>query len=169
MTLKDIENRLKALEGLEGRVSRMENLEEIRAITWHYANSLVTVNWDELIGCFTENAVVEIGVAGARQGKEALTQLFKKEIGTRHIGKEHVLVGHPEITLRGETAEGRWIIYFMFTEASHIKTMEWVHGLYHFGYEREKGKWKISHLKWIQRLGPLPFKLMEIYGAKDQK
>lgn len=169
MTPEEIEKRLNALEGLEKRITALEDVEEIKTLTRHYANSLVTVNWDELIDCFTDDAVVEIGIAGARRGKTALNQLFKKEIGTRHIGKEHVLVLHPEIVLKGEKAEGRWIIYFMFTEASHIKTMEWVHGLYHFDYEKKDGRWKISYLKWTQRLGPLPFKLMEIYQSHDKK
>jgi len=169
MTPEELEARIEALEGLEKRIRNLQDVEEIKSVTWHYANSLVTVDWDELLDCFTEDAVVEIGVAGSRQGKAALSQLFKKEIGTRHIGKEHIIVGHPEIKLNGEKGEGRWIIYFMFTEASHIKTMEWVHGLYHFDYAKEKGRWKISHLRWTQRLGPVPFRLMEIYGDGDKK
>jgi hypothetical protein len=55
----------------------------------------------------------------------------------------------------------------MFTEATHIETMAWVQGPYDIEYEKIEGEWKISHLKWKQRVGPMPIKLMEIYGAKD--
>ncbi|OGO19912.1 MAG: hypothetical protein A2144_12755 [Chloroflexi bacterium RBG_16_50_9] len=167
MTLENIEKRLVALERLEKRVETLEDIEEIKTLTRHYVNSLVFVKWDDVVDCFADNASVEIGVAGLRQGKAAIAKLFKEEICTRHIGKEMVFVVHPEISLDGNRAKGSWLLYFMFTKATHIQPMAWVQGPYDLEYEKVKGNWKISRLKWIQRLGPKPIKLMKIYGAKD--
>lgn len=164
MTLEEMEKRLKALEG---RVRILEDTEEIKTLMRRYVTSLVLVRWDDVLDCFTDDASVEIGISGRRQGKAAIARLFKEEIGKRHIGKELAFVVHPLISVSGDKARGSWLMHFMFTEATHHQTYAWSQGPYECAYTRVNGKWKISSLKWTQRVGPKPVKLMGIYGVKD--
>ena len=168
LTLDEIEKRLMSLEKLAKKIQVLEDTEDIKSLMRYYVNCLISVKWDELAECFTDKARIEIGVAGLREGKPAIARLFKEEIGTRHIGKEFVFVVHPIITVDGDKAKGSWLLLFMFTEATHIATMSLVQGPYDCEYEKINGKWKISHLKWRQTLGPKPVKLMESYGVQDQ-
>jgi len=169
MTLEELEKRVRALEKVEEKVKTLQDIEEIKNLMRHYVNCLVFVKWDDLVDCFTENARVDIGVAGLRTGKAAVAKLFKEEIGTRHVGKEWVFVVHPIISVDGDEAKGSWLLYFMFSEGEHVQTQSWVQGPYECEYERENAKWKISYLKWRQTLGPAPTKLLEIYGDKGKK
>ena len=165
--MSELDMRLKQLDKLEKKIQLQEDIREIEKLTYDYVDYLVTVQWDNLVECFTEDAKIEIGVAGLRKGKKEITKLFKEEIGTRHIGKEMVFIVHPKITVDGNKAKGNWFLYFQFTEATHIETFKWVQGPYDISYEKINGQWKISCLKWEQRLGPVPKKLLQIYGKKD--
>jgi hypothetical protein len=160
MNAKNLENILK-------RLKTLEDIEAVKKIMRHYVNCLVHVQWDDLMDCFTENARVEIGISGLREGRQAISTLFKQDIGTRHIGKEMIFLSHPIISIHGDTAFGKWMLYHMFTEADHIEKNTWVQGRYDCEYERIGEEWKINNLKWKQRLGPTSEKLMEKYGVID--
>ncbi len=155
-------------DDLERRIGALEALEEIKKVMRHYVNCLIQVRWDDVVDCFTENARVEIGISGTHQGRIAIARLFKEDIGSRHIGKEMIFLAHPLISVDGDRAAGSWLLYHMFTEATHIGTHAWVQGIYQCEYRKAGGRWKISDLKWKQRLGPRSVKLMEKYGVIDE-
>jgi hypothetical protein len=157
------------LQEIERRLQRLEDLEEIKTLTHHYIDCLLYVKWDDLVDCFTENAIVDIAYTGPRKGKESFTKLFKEEISTRHIGKEHVLVANPVIKVDGDKAMGSWVLYFMFTESDIVPTLCWQQGPYEMHYEKENGKWKISYLHWRQRVGVKPTKLANMYNIGVDK
>ncbi|MCG3189839.1 MAG: hypothetical protein LKCHEGNO_02347 [Burkholderiaceae bacterium] len=156
------------LQDLEQRVRSLEDIERIKRCMRSYVNALVLVQWDDLLACFADDAAVEIGISGLHVGKAALAKLFKHDIGTRHIGKEMIFLAHPVIDVAGDRASGTWLLYHMFTEASHIQTHAWVQGIYHCEYVRAGDDWKISKLTWKQRLGPRSAKLAQQYGVVDE-
>lgn len=156
------------IDELEQRVRALEDHEKIKRRMRIYVNALVGVHWDELLNCFTDDAAVEIGISGAHVGTAALSKLFKQDIGSRHIGKEMIFLAHPIIDLHGDRANGNWLLYHMFTEASHIQTNTWVQGVYRCEYVRVGEDWKIQRLIWKQRLGPRSVQLMQKYGVIDE-
>lgn len=153
---------------LEQRIRALEDLERIKRRMRAYVNALVFVRWDEVLDCFTDDATVEIGISGAHAGRAAIARLFKADIGTRHVGKEMIFLAHPVIDVAGDHATGTWLLYHMFTEASHIQTHAWVQGVYDCEYVRTGDDWKIDKLTWKQRLGPRSAKLAQQYGVVDE-
>lgn len=153
---------------LERRVQALEDVEAIKRVMRTYVNALVFVRWDDVVACFTEDARVEIGISGTHVGTQAITKLFKGDIGTRHVGKEMIFLAHPIIDVDGDRAAGTWLLYHLFTEATHIETHAWVQGVYRCDYRRVGRDWKIEALTWKQRLGPRSAKLMEKYGVIDE-
>ena len=58
----------------------------------------------------------------------------------------------PDITVDGDTAEGTWLVYMLFSKP----TIQWVQGVNECQYRKEGGKWKISKLKFTRTLASDP-------------
>ncbi len=101
-------------------------------------------------------------VAGSWLGTEVIKYIVQRP------RPDSSLLAHPLISVDGDRAAGSWLLYHMFTEATHIGTHAWVQGIYQCEYRKAGGRWKISDLKWKQRLGPRSVKLMEKYGVIDE-
>ena len=68
------------LEELKKRVTELEDLEEIKELHRQYVFWLNSQQWEEMIDCFAENAIADIGETGLRKGKEEIAKLFKNNI-----------------------------------------------------------------------------------------
>ena len=151
MTLEEIEKRLRVLE----------DTEEIRKLQARYVNSLSTVEWGELVGCFAEDGVVDLHTGIAR-GKQEIECFFKEKIAITHIGMEGNFVVHPIIAVEGDKANASWLLFTYFSMPHKIQIApaltaeedapEWMSGYYDMEYVKENGAWKISLLKWRNRL-----------------
>jgi hypothetical protein len=149
------------LEEMEKRLKTLEDIEEIKQLQVNYVNCLTTVKWDEVIESFAENAVVDFGNRGAT-GKVDIGKLFKEQISEMHVGLEGNFVVHPIVAVQGDSAKGSWLLYIQFFHPRELpadmkavvgdKIPDWMQGFYEMEYTREKGKWKISLLKWRRRL-----------------
>jgi len=149
------------LEEFEKRLRTLEDIEEIKQLQAHYVNCLTTTEWDELIDCFVENAVVDLH-SGFARGKEAIAELYKEKISITHIGMEGNFVVQPIISVEGDRAKGSWLLYIQFSLPHKMRVApamtaeedapDWMQGFYEMEYVRENGKWKISSLKWRRRL-----------------
>ena len=82
------------LDELEKRVVALEDSEKIKKLHVHYVNSLNLADYDELINCFAEDAIVDLH-AGYAVGKNQIRDLFKGEIALVHIGQEGPFSVHP--------------------------------------------------------------------------
>lgn len=149
------------LAELEKRIRIIEDTEEIRNLQIHYCNSLIKTNWDDVIDCFSDDAVVDLH-AGFCRGKEEFTKLFKETICLTHIGQEGNFAVHPIISVEGDTAKGSWLQYIQFAQPRKLKPRptilssdqapNWMQGYYEMEYKKVDGKWKISSLRWRCRL-----------------
>ena len=149
------------LEEMENRLKNLEDIEAIRQIQIRYVNDLTTIDWDDLVDCFADEAVVDLSV-GKVKGKQAIENLFKKKISITHVGQEGNCVVHPVISVDGDKAKGSWLLYTHFSlphkiqidpsPTADVDAPDWMGGYYEMEYIRERGDWKISQLRWTRRL-----------------
>jgi len=147
------------IEELEKRLRIMEDIEEIKKLHLTYVNALITCDWDMVDECFAEHGAVDFKETGVLRGKQAVSNDFRERISKSHIGKEGIFTVHPIISVEGDEAKGNWFFYSLiyhprefvdFPEPDRVP--DWVQGIYDMEYIRERGKWKISLLKWRSRL-----------------
>jgi hypothetical protein len=149
------------LNELEKRIQILEDIEEIKKLQIHYVNCLITTNWDDLIDCFTDEAVTDTH-SGVGRGKAEISNIFKKMIARYHIGQEGNFLVHPIITVDGDKAKGSWLLYMQFAQPRKLlprlpvlsvdDAPDWMQGFYDIEYQKVDNKWKISYLKWNHRL-----------------
>jgi ketosteroid isomerase-like protein len=149
------------LEALEKRLRTLEDIEAIKQLHLRYVNDLTTTDWDDLLDCFTEDALVEL-TNGSPRGRAEMEKFFKNKIAVTHIGQEGNFCVHPIITVDGDRATGSWLLYTHFSKPHKIQidpsptadvdSPDWMGGYYEMEYARVNGEWKISHLKWTNRI-----------------
>jgi hypothetical protein len=149
------------LEQMEKRLKTLEDIEEIKQLHVHYVNCLTIADWDKVSECFAENSRVDFGNRMA-EGKAAIDRLFREQISEMHVGLEGNFVVHPIVSVQGDSAKGSWLLYIQFCRPRELppdmkalmgdEIPDWMQGFYEMEYVREKGKWKISLLKWRRRL-----------------
>jgi hypothetical protein len=146
------------LEELEKRIKRTEDIEEIKQLQHRYIISLNFTKWDDVVDCFAENAMMDLGEGSEEkgriiQGKDNIRKVFHEHICKVHTGKEGLFVVNPIVSVEGDKANGTFVSYFM-----HIKSrgeepiLHWMQGVYESQFIRENGKWKFSVLRWRSRL-----------------
>jgi hypothetical protein len=157
VTLKEMEKRLKAteeaLKKLEKRVKVAEDIQEIHQLQRRYVNALICTEWDDCGDCFAKNAKVDVYLHKPIMGNAAIRKWFKEELSITHVGKEGDIVVHPIISVNGDKARGKWLLYMMYCYPRTGQSLFWVQGFYEMKYIRENGKWKISLMKWSERMG----------------
>jgi ketosteroid isomerase-like protein len=149
------------LEALEKRLRTLEDIEAIKQLHLRYVNDLTTTDWDDLLDCFTEDARVDL-TNGSPRGRAEMEKFFKNKISVTHIGQEGNFCVHPIITVDGDRATGSWLLYTHFSKPHKIQidpsptadvdAPDWMGGYYEMEYARVNGAWKISRLKWTNRL-----------------
>jgi hypothetical protein len=150
------------LEELEKRLVILEDIEDIKKLQARYINCLTTTNWDDLLECFTEDAVIDI--KSKTRGKQELTKLFKEVFSKNHVGLEGNFLVQPIISVEGDKAKGNWLLYIQFSQPRKLdhkideisysgdEAPDWMQGYYDMEYIKVDGKWRISYLKWRCRL-----------------
>lgn len=149
------------LEEMEKRLRTLEDIEEIRKLQARYVNSLINLQWGELADCFAEDGAVDLH-SGTARGKKEIEKFFREKISLTHIGMEGSFVVHPVISVEGDRAGASWLLYTFFSMphkiyrppalAAEEDAPDWISGYYDMQYMRENGVWKISLLKWRNRL-----------------
>ena len=143
-----------SLEDLEKRVRAIEDLEEIKKLHQNYINLMDNLQYEEVLDLFTEDATVEVRNSGKKRGREELSEVYigilAKNRGTTRL-EGHMAV-EPDIIVDGDTSEGTWLIYMLFSKPS----IQWVQGKNECEYRKEEGKWKISKLKFTRTLASDP-------------
>ena len=155
---------------MEKRVTLLEDTEKIKKLQAHYVNSLNLADYDELLNCFAEEAIVDLH-AGYAVGKNQIRDLFKNEISLVHVGQEGPFSVHPIITVNGDNAEGSWLLYIQYARPrkfvhkpvnlSTNEAPDWQQGYYDMKYVKMNGEWKIAYLKWRCRLMSPPASLVK--------
>lgn len=151
MDPKEIEARLKALEE---RQQATEDLEAIKQLQYRYMNAFMFADWDTVLDCFTEDAVIDVTVDKQIKGKAEIEKIYREELGKGHVGSEGDFVIHPIISVNGDTAEGNWMMYMMYAYKPTGQSLFWVQGMYDAKYIKINGKWKFSYLYHKPRMAP---------------
>ena len=142
-----------ALAQLQERVTITEDIQAIHQLQRGYINALVCTEWDACADCFAEDGRVDVYLHDPVRGRETIRKWFKEELSITHAGREGDVLVHPEITLYGDTAHGKWLLYMMYAYPRTGQALFWVQGFYENDYVREKGEWKISLMTWSERMG----------------
>lgn len=126
-------------------MNRLEAVEAIKQLKYRYFRLLDCKLWDELGGCFTEDATAAYDDGRySFQGREAILGFLHGALGSHDVVSVHH--GHnPEIVVRDENhAEGCWALadYLIFREAN---TRLRGAAYYRDEYVRIDGAWKIAH------------------------
>lgn len=150
MNNEEMEKRILALEA---RLQRTEDIQAIHAIQRKYINALICTEWDACADTFSKNARVDVYLHDPIQGQDAIRKWFKEDLAKTHAGKEGDILVHPEITLDGDTAKGKWLLYMQYAYPRTGQALFWVQGYYENEYVREDGEWKISLMSWSERMG----------------
>ena len=150
---KQLKETQKALKALEKRVRLTEDIQEIHQLQRRYVNALICTEWDKCTDCFAENGKINVYLHKPVQGKAAIEKFFKEELSITHAGKEGDILVQPEITINGDTAKGKWLLYMMYAYPRTGQSLFWVQGFYKNRYVRENGVWKISYMSWTERMG----------------
>ena len=143
----------RAIEALEKKVRIAADVQEIQVLQVRYVNALMCTDWDEAADCFAENAKVDVYLHEPVSGKNAIAKFFKTELSKTHAGKEGLVCIHPIVTVNGDRASGKWLLYMMYFYPRTAQSLFWVQGFYQMEYLRENGNWKISLMTWTERLG----------------
>lgn len=141
-TLEEMQDELnatkKALTALEQRVRATEDIQEIHQLQRRYVNALVCTEWDLCADCFAEDGRVDVYLHDPIRGKETIRKWFKEELALTHAGKEGDILVQPEITLDGDRAKGKWLLYMMYAYPRTGQALFWVQGFYENEYVRER-------------------------------
>lgn len=131
---------------IEKRLVALEDQEKIKKLHQHYVGLMDSLEFDKIPKLFSEDAIVEIRNHGVKQGIQAITELFS-EVSKRRKGvKEGHMAIQPDISIKGDTALGTWLIYILFSKPS----VQWVQGVNECEYIKENGKWKFRKLKFTR-------------------
>jgi len=140
------------LEELEKRVQVLEDIEEIKNLHREYVFGLASQQWDDMLDCFAEDAIADIFRWGLRKGKAEIEDLFKNTFNGRILPTHGHFAAQPVISVEGDRAKGRWILYLFFAEPS----VTWVQGRHDCEYIKVDGKWKFSYLKFTRPWPEVP-------------
>ena len=104
-----------SLQDLQKRIQALEDIEEIKSMHRQYLFWLAThKNWEEMINCFAEDAIVDIRIYGPRFGKAEVTKLFRNIISEARVMPKSPHAGHflmqPVINMDGDKVTGHWLL-----------------------------------------------------------
>ncbi len=141
-------------EGLEARIRKLEDVEEIKKLKATYcylcdAGLADPKNRDELLSHFTRNARVDFGLGEGSQfeGPEGL-KIFFGEVVPGSVSFCVHMVHNPIIEVDGDRATGRWYYEAPTTDMS-TGAAQWMMGTYFEEYVRENGQWKFASIKTV--------------------
>jgi len=141
------------LADLEKRIQAIEDTEEIKRLHQNYINLMDNLQYGQVLDLFTEDATVEVRQSGVKRGRKEIAEVYgllaKTRGSTRYDG--HLAV-EPDIKVQGDSAEGTWLVYMLFSRPS----IQWVQGRNECEYRKENGRWKIGKLRFTRTLASDP-------------
>jgi hypothetical protein len=129
---------------LEQRLTRLEDIEAIKQLKARYcAIADDDHNPDKITTLFVEDGIWEGGF-GTAQGHEAIRQLFQR--AQQRFSFSHHMVMNPIIEVAGNSAQGTWYFFGLFTVREHNEA-RWLAVRYEDDYVKVNSAWKYKHLR----------------------
>ena len=133
-----------SLEGLEQRIRKLEDIEEIKKLKHSYCALCDDhYNADALAELFTEDAIWDGMERGRNDGREAIREFFQ-DAPARLPFAIHMVM-NPIIEVDGDRATGVWYLFQPCTYAEGNQAV-WGSARYDEEYVRVNGKWMFQHL-----------------------
>lgn len=122
---------------LTARVRRLEDIEDIRALRNRYHRAINDSRFDEIVGLFTDDAVVELGYLARYEGRAAIDTGFRgMGVRERFFIKQYI---HSHmVDVDGDRAEG---ISYLEARYGRFGVSYLVSGRYDDVCVRQGGKW----------------------------
>lgn len=120
-------------------------IEAIKRLKYRYLRCLDQKLWDEIAGCFSEDATASYG-GGAYSfaGRDAIVDFLRRSMGAETFLSSH-RVHHPEIDLRPPAeATGVWALEDVVIEERWGITIRGA-AFYTDEYQKRDGRWLIRH------------------------
>ena len=133
------------LADLETQIRVLGDIEAIKKLKAKYWRCIDKKLWDELEDCFVEYAVADYGKNLNFQGRKAIIQFLKDNLGSDSVITVHQ--GHnPEIEITSDTtARGIWALHDYLVFQPNITINGWGH--YEDEYVKQNGEWKKKSIK----------------------
>lgn len=133
------------LADMETQIRVLGDIEAIKKLKAKYWRCIDKKLWDELEDCFIENAVADYGKNLNFQGRKAIIQFLKDNLGSDSVITVHQ--GHnPEIEITSDTtARGIWALHDYLVFQPNITINGWGH--YEDEYVKQNGEWKKKSIK----------------------
>lgn len=133
------------LADLETQIRVLGDIEAIKKLKAKYWRCIDKKLWDELEDCFVEDAVADYGKKLNFQGRKAIIQFLKDNLGSDSVITVHQ--GHnPEIEITSDTtARGIWALHDYLVFQPNITINGWGH--YEDEYVKQNGEWKKKSIK----------------------
>jgi hypothetical protein len=153
--VKMLEAKIEAMAGLEKKVRRLEDIEEIKKLQRAYGYYLEHMMVDDIIDLFADGDDVELWVtAGKFKGKEGVERLYgyirQSLPGPEFLHQIMQISGVVDVAPDGRSAKGRW--YGFGANALPLPDGKvnpgWMNGIYEMEYTKQDGIWKIKKLRW---------------------
>ncbi len=122
----------------------LEEIESIKRLKYRYMRCIDRKQWDELEGCFTDDATAAYsGGKYSYTGRDAIMKFLSESMGAPSFHSSH-RVHHPEIELTSDTtATGVWALEDVVIETKLKFTLRGA-AFYFDEYEKVDGSWKIK-------------------------
>ena len=118
-----------------------DDIEAIKQLKYRYLRTLDLKQWDEFTECFLPEATGDY--AGLRfEDRDALVAYMREHLGEGLISMHHA--HHPEITVDGDAAEGRWYLEDKVLVPDLDFVLEGA-AFYTDSYARTPDGWRIAH------------------------
>lgn len=129
-------------DDLEAKINWLEALERIRTVKHKYFISLDKARWDDVVNCFTEDAIIDVGM-GTQSGHAEIAKFFQDVYVNAFEWWAHQ-ASNPLIDITSDTtATGTWELEGFVVTKEPASGM-WTAVFYEDEYRKEDGNWLIA-------------------------
>ena len=149
---------------LAARLTRLEDVEAIRALKMRYARYAdAGYDADGIASLFMDDGVWDGGaVFGRAEGVDAIREFFAGAPGRIPWSLHYVLAPEIEVADDGRSATGSWYLWqpCIRRSSSGAERPAWLVGTYADRYVKVDGQWRFQHLsvdaRWLDHPPPSP-------------
>jgi hypothetical protein len=117
-------------------------VEEIKQLKYRYLRTLDLKQWDDFEQCFVPEVTGDYGEGLTFEDRDALVGYMRENLGPTLVTMHQC--HHPEITVDGDTATGRWYLEDKVISDEYRFVLEGA-AFYEDGYVRTPDGWRIAH------------------------
>jgi hypothetical protein len=126
----------------------LDVLEELHRLKYRYLRCLDLKEWDEFADTLTPDVQADYGATLSFDGRAAVVDFMRSWLTPAIITVHQV--HHPEITVEGDEATGRWYLEDKVIITEH-RTLLTGAAFYDDRYRRcEDGRWRISRTGYVR-------------------